>query len=84
MPRTFVWHPGRGPKTTEKPLPPTEGKLRIEQVKSGIGQTWRMRRTLAALGLRHHQDVVVQQDSPSLRGQLKQVRHLVKVTPVEE
>ena len=24
------------------------------------------------------------QDSPSLRGQLKQVRHLVKVTPVEE
>ena len=30
MPRTFVWHPGRGPKTTEKPLPPSEGKLRIE------------------------------------------------------
>ena len=56
----------------------------IEQVKSGIGQTWRMRRTLQALGLRHHQDVVVQQDSPSLRGQLKQVRHLVQVTPVEE
>ena len=40
--------------------------------------------TLVALGLRHHQAVVVQQDSPSLRGQLKQVRHLVKVTPVEE
>jgi large subunit ribosomal protein L30 len=84
MPRTFVWHPGRGPKTTEKPLPPTEGRLRIEQVKSGIGQTWRMRRTLQALGLRHHQAVVVHQDSPALRGQLKQVRHLVKVTPVEE
>ena len=84
MPRTFVWHPSRGPKTTEQPLPPTEGKLRIEQVKSGIGQTWRMRRTLAALGLRHHQAVVVHPDSPSLRGQLKQVRHLVKVTPVEE
>jgi len=84
MPRTFVWHPSKGPKQTAKPLPPTEGKLRIEQVKSGIGQTWRMRRTLAALGLRHHQSVVVQQDSPSLRGQLKQVRHLVKVTPVEE
>ncbi len=84
MPRTFVWHPGRGPKKTPKQLPMTEGKLRIKQVKSGIGQTWRMRRTLQALGLRHHQDVVVQQDSPSLRGQLKQVRHLVKVTPVEE
>jgi ribosomal protein L30/L7E len=24
------------------------------------------------------------QDSPSLRGQIKKVRHLVKVTPVEE
>ena len=84
MPRTFVWHPSRGPKQTAKALPMTDGKLRIEQVKSGIGQTWRMRRTLAALGLRHHQSVVVQQDSPSLRGQLKQVRHLVKVTPVEE
>jgi ribosomal protein L30 len=43
-----------------------------------------MRRTLMAIGLRHHQDVVVKADSPSLRGQLKQVRHLVKVTPVEE
>jgi large subunit ribosomal protein L30 len=84
MARTFVWHPSRGPKTTAKPLPLTEGKLRIEQVKSGIGQTWRMRRTLQALGLRHHQATVVQQDSPALRGQLKQVRHLVKVTPVEE
>ncbi|MBA2557418.1 MAG: 50S ribosomal protein L30 [Chloroflexi bacterium] len=61
----------------------TKGKLRIKQVKSGIGQTWRMRRTLEALGLRHHQDEVIQPDSPSLRGQLKQVRHLVQVTPVE-
>jgi large subunit ribosomal protein L30 len=61
----------------------TDGQLRIRQVKSGIGQTWRMRRTLEALGLRHHQDEVVHQDSPSLRGQLKQVRHLVEVTPVE-
>lgn len=84
MARTFVWHPRKGPRTTAAPLPMTTGKLRIEQVRSGIGQTWRMRRTLAALGLRHHQDVVVQQDSPSLRGQLKQVRHLVQVTPVEE
>ena len=83
MPRTFVWHPSKGPKTTPKPLPPTNGSLRIKQVKSGIGQTRRMRATLEALGLRHHQDEVIQQDSPSLRGQLKQVRHLVQVTPVE-
>ena len=83
MPRTFVWHPGRGPAKTE-PNTLTEGKVRIEQVRSGIGHSWRLRRTLRAIGLKHHQDVVIQQDSPSLRGQLKQVRHLVKVTPVEE
>jgi large subunit ribosomal protein L30 len=84
MPRTFVWHPSKGPKQTPKPLPMTEGKLRIKQVKSGIGQTWRQRLTLESLGLKHHQDEVIQQDSPSLRGQLKAVRHLVQVTPVEE
>ncbi len=83
MPRTFVWHPGKGPRQTGK-NELTDGMVRIEQVRSGIGHSWRMRRTLAALGLRHHQDVVVKQDSPSLRGQLKQVRHLVQVTPVEE
>ena len=83
MPRTFVWHPSKGPRRTE-PETLTSGKVRIEQVRSGIGHSWRMRRTLEAIGLRHHQAVVVKQDSPSLRGQLKQVRHLVKVTPVEE
>jgi len=84
MARTFVWHPRRGPSQTPRPLPLTEGRLRIEQVRSGIGHTHRMRRTLEALGLRHHQAVVIHQDSPSLRGMLKQVRHLVQVTPVEE
>jgi large subunit ribosomal protein L30 len=84
MPRTFVWHPSRGPKHTQKDQPATTGKVRIKQVKSGIGQSWRMKATLEALGLRHHQDEVVQQDSPSLRGQIKHVRHLIQVTPVEE
>lgn len=84
MARTFVWHRTRGPKHTPKEVPATMGKLRIEQVRSGIGHPAKMRRTLEAIGLRHHQDVIVKQDSPSLRGQLKQVRHLVEVTPVEE
>lgn len=83
MARTFVWHPTRGPKHTPR-AELTTGRVRIEQVRSGIGHSWRMRRTLEALGLRHHQDVVTHQDSPSLRGQLKHVRHLVKVTPVQD
>lgn len=82
MPRTFVWHPGKGPKTTPKNTL-TSGKVQIRQVRSGIGHERAMRDTLKAIGLRHHQDVVVKQDSPSLRGQLKHVRHLIEVTPVE-
>ena len=84
MPRTFVWHPSKGPKTTPKALPATLGQLQIKQVRSEIGHPETMRRTLRAIGLRHHQQVIVKQDSPSLRGQLKHVRHLVEVTAVEE
>ena len=39
---------------------------------------------IEAIGLKHHQDVVVKSITPGLRGQLKQVRHLVEVTPVKE
>ncbi len=83
MARTFVWHPGKGPKQTAKNAL-TDGKVQIRQVRSGIGHSWRMRLTLESLGLKHHQDTVVHQDSPALRGQIKKVRHLVEVTPVKE
>ena len=84
MPRTFVWHPSKGPQQTPKPLPPTLGQLKITQVRSAIGHPHPVRRTLEAIGLKHHQQTVIKADTPSLRGQLKQVRHLVEVTPVEE
>ena len=83
MPRTFVWHRTRGPKKTE-PNTLTTGEVRIKQVRSGIGQTARMRANLEALGLRHHQDEVVKPDSPSLRGQILRVRHLVTVKPAAD
>ena len=84
MARTFVWHPTRGPTKTEKIVLPEQGTVRIKQVRSGIGHPSRLRATLRAIGLKHHQDEVIQRVSPALKGQLKQVRHLVKVTPVEE
>jgi large subunit ribosomal protein L30 len=83
MPRTFVWHPGKGPKSTPKNTL-TSGKVQIKQVRSGIGHERAMRDTLRSIGLKHHQDVVIKQDSPSLRGQIKHVRHLIEVTPVQE
>ncbi len=83
MARTHVWWNTRGPKKTEK-SELTSGNVRIKQVRSGIGHTWRMRQTLEAMGLKHHQHEIVVKDSPSLRGQIKRVRHLVTVTPVED
>ena len=62
-------------------LPPVgSGQLQIKQVRSGSGKPHRTKRTLEALGLKHHQDVVVHADHPALRGMLQQVRHLVEVT----
>jgi large subunit ribosomal protein L30 len=84
MPRTFVWHPTRGPKHTPKDEKPGSGRIEIKQVRSGIGHPETMRLTLAAIGLRHHQDVVIKNDSAEIRGQIKKVRHLVKVTRVKE
>ncbi len=60
------------------------GQLRVKQVRSGIGHPARLRRTLRSIGLKHHQDVVVVTDTPSIRGMLFQVRHLVQVTQAEE
>lgn len=84
MPRTFVWHRTRGPKHTEKEAKAGKGEVRIKQVRSAIGHSWRYRQVLVALGLRHHQAEIVRQDSPALRGQIRKVRHLVQVTPVKE
>lgn len=82
MARTFVWHPTRGPKKTDKLQPAGNGQLELTQVRSAIGHAQTMRDTLAALGLRHPNDTVVHQDSPALRGQIKKVRHLIRVAPV--
>lgn len=71
--------PGR-----DRALPPAgKGELRIRQVRSGIGRPAPERRTLEALGLKHHQDEVVKRDHPALRGMLYQVRHLVSVAPAK-
>ena len=60
------------------------GKLRVKQVRSGIGHPEVRKQTLRSIGLKHHQDVVVVTDCPSMRGMLFQVRHLVEVTPAAE
>ncbi len=59
-------------------------QIRIRQVKSGVGAQRRQRETLRALGLRHHQDHVVQPDNAAIRGMVRAVSHLVEVEEVSD
>lgn len=59
-------------------------RLRVTQVRSANGKLQKHRATLRALGLRRHQQSVVQDDNPAIRGMLFQVRHLIEVEEVEE
>ena len=59
-------------------------KLKLTQVRSTSGRQDRHRRTLRALGLRHHQHSVVHEDSPSLQGMIRQVSFMLDVQEVEE
>jgi large subunit ribosomal protein L30 len=54
-------------------------KLKVTQVKSGIGRPWTQRRTLEGLGLRGPHKTVILQDSVSVRGMIRKVSHLVTV-----
>ena len=54
-------------------------ELKITQVRSAVGQSGRHRGTLRALGLGKIGRSVEHKDSPSLRGMLRQVDHLVRV-----
>ncbi len=83
MPRTFAWHPSRGPAKAPAFKLPKTGKVQIKQIRSGIGHPERHRATLRAMGLRHHQSTVVQEITPGLRGQINQVRHLIEVSAVK-
>jgi large subunit ribosomal protein L30 len=54
-------------------------KLKLTQVKSGIGRPETQRRTLLGLGLRGPHKTVVLQDSVAIRGMIRKVSHLITV-----
>jgi len=57
-------------------------KLRIKQIRSGIGRPVRQKRTLQALGIRrmNHQIEVVA--TPQVVGMVEKVKHLLEVEEV--
>ena len=54
-------------------------KLKVTQVKSGIGRSSSQNKTLEGLGLRGPRKSVVLQDTPAIRGMIRKVAHMVKI-----
>jgi large subunit ribosomal protein L30 len=58
-------------------------KLRVTQFKSTIGQKHGARATIHGLGLKGLGTVVVVSNTPSFRGAIKKVMHLVRVEEID-
>ncbi len=57
-------------------------KIKITQIKSRINAPKVQKLTLDALGLHKMNHSVVKEDTPSIRGMIKTVHHLVEVTNI--
>lgn len=55
-------------------------QIKITQIKSRINCPAVQKRTLDALGLKKMNHSVILEDTPSIRGMVQKVHHLVKVT----
>jgi len=60
----------------------SEGTLRITLVRSTIGRPDTQGKTVKALGLRRIRHTVERPNTPSIRGMVTKVRHLVEVEEV--
>ena len=60
------------------------GKLRITLVKSPVGYRRKQKRTVRALGLRKMHQTVELGDTPTIRGMVNKVGHLVTVEKLDD
>lgn len=60
------------------------GQLKITWKKSCIGRTQGQRRIIQSLGLKRLNHSVLQGDTPTIRGMVNKVQHLISVEEVEE
>jgi len=61
----------------------TMKKLRLKQVRSGIGRPLRQKRTLQALGFKRLHQVIEVEASPAISGMVDSVRHLLEVEEID-
>ena len=62
---------------------PKTRKVRITQVRSGIGRKEGHRRTSRALGIKRHQQSVVHEVTPAIEGMLKKVSFMIEVEELD-
>ncbi|HSB62642.1 MAG TPA: 50S ribosomal protein L30 [Thermoanaerobaculia bacterium] len=67
----------QNPSAAAKAAAPKQ--IRIRQVRSGICAPVDQKLTLSGLGLRRIRQEVVRPDTPTVRGQVQKVRHLVEI-----
>ncbi|HON12157.1 MAG TPA: 50S ribosomal protein L30 [Chitinispirillaceae bacterium] len=58
-------------------------KLKVTQIRSTIGKLEDQKRTVRALGLGKIRKSIIHNDTPSIRGMIKKVVHLVQVEEVD-
>lgn len=58
-------------------------ELKITWMRSCIGRPGNQREIIRSLGLRHLHHTVIHQDSPTIRGMVNKVGHLLRVEEVE-
>ncbi|MDH5560321.1 MAG: 50S ribosomal protein L30 [Deltaproteobacteria bacterium] len=54
-------------------------KIKIKQIKSGIGKPKPQKDTLLGLGFKKLNQVRMVEDTPCIRGMIRKISHLVKV-----
>jgi large subunit ribosomal protein L30 len=59
-------------------------KLKVTLVRSPIDRVQKQKDTVRGLGLRRLHHSVVLEDTPSIRGMIRKVQHLVAVAPADQ
>ena len=54
-------------------------QIKVTLVRSGIGKTKKIRRTLTGLGLTKLNKTVIVKNTPSIRGMINKVSHMVEL-----
>lgn len=64
-----------------KKMQKNDSQIKVTQIKSCIARKYDQEQTLIGLGLNKMHRSIVHMDTPSIRGMIRKVQHLVKVEP---